>query len=95
MSVCKIVVLQDKKKNKERKICNARKLPMLLLMIYENDTHKALTNKATVSRVRHRAVKVLKIICYKFETKVYYCVIKEIGTKSFTVQLHNPPSVVG
>ena len=31
--------------------------PMLLLMIYENDTHKALTNEATVPRVRHRAVK--------------------------------------
>ena len=31
--------------------------PMLLLMIYENDTHKALTNKATVPQVRHRAIK--------------------------------------
>ena len=31
--------------------------PMLLLMIYENDTHKALTNEATVPRVRHRAIK--------------------------------------
>ena len=30
--------------------------PMLLLMIYENDTHKALINEATVPRVRHRAV---------------------------------------
>ena len=31
--------------------------PMLLLMIYENDTHKSLTNEATVPRVRHWAVK--------------------------------------
>ena len=33
---------------------------MLLLMIYENGKHQALTNKATVPRVRHRAIKVSK-----------------------------------
>ena len=34
-----------------------KKLPMLLLMIYVDDTHKSLTNEATVPRVRHRAIK--------------------------------------
>ena len=42
---------------------------MLLLMIYGDDKYKALTNKATVSRVRHRAIK-FKIVYYKLKQKV-------------------------
>ena len=34
-----------------------QKRPMLLLMIYVDYTHKALTNEATVPRVRHQAIK--------------------------------------
>ena len=69
--------------------------PMLLLMIYENDTHKALTNEATVPRVRHRAVKFKTLSVTNSKQKSHYWVTKEIGMKSFAVQLLGPPSVVG
>ena len=68
---------------------------MLLLMIYENDTHKALTNEATVPRVRHRAIKFKALSVTYSKQKFRDGVTKVIGTKSFVVQLLGPPLVVG
>ena len=72
-----------------------KKHPMLLLMIYVNDTHKALTNEATAPRVRHRAVKFKTLSVTNTKQKSHYYVTQEIGMKSFAVQLLSPPSVVG
>ena len=70
--------------------------PILLLMIYENDTHKALTNEATVPRVRHLAIEFKTLsVTYSKQKRFHYWVTKEIGMKSFVVQLFGPPSVVG
>ena len=96
MSVCKIAVLQYVIKEKQgAQNLKCKKRPMLLLMIYVDDTHKALINEATVPRVRHRAVKFKALSVTNSKQKSHYWVIKEIGTKSFVVQLLNPPSVVG
>ena len=72
-----------------------KKGPMLLLMIYGNDTHKTLTNKNTVLRVRHRAVKFKTLFVTNTKQKSHYWVITEIAIESFVVQLLNPPSAVG
>ena len=69
-----------------------KKRLMLLLMIYVDDTHKALTNKATVPRVRHRAIKFKTLPVTSTKQKSHYWVTKEIGIKSFAVQLLSPPS---
>ena len=68
---------------------------MLLLMIYENDTHKSLTNEAPVPRVRHQAIKFKTLSITDTKQKSHYWVTKEIGMNSFVVQLLGPPSVVG
>ena len=71
-----------------------KKRPMLLLMIYVDETHKALTNEATVPRVRHRALKFKTLSVTNSKQKFHYWVKKVIGMKSFAVQLLSPPSVV-
>ena len=96
MSVCKIVVLQYTIKEKQgAQNLKCKKCPMLLLMIYVDDTHKALTNEATVPRVRHRAVKFKTLSVANTKQKSHYLVITETGIESFAVQLLNPPLAVG
>ena len=68
---------------------------MLLLMIYENNTHKALTNEATVPQIRHRAITFKTLSVTNTKQKYHYWVTKVIGMKSFAVQLLAPPLVVG
>ena len=96
MSVCKIAVFQYIIKEKQgAQNLKCKKRPMLLLMIDVDDTHKALTNEATVPRVRHWAVKFKTLSVTNLKQKSHYWVTKEIGMKSFVVQLLSPPSVVG